>query len=143
MIEAKIDNELECRMFPTTESARELANAHCAAWTSSSAIKVAERYSEQTSFAMNGGEPMSTRAEIAEMAGGFMADFPGLTLKCDTVLVADHHIVYAWTFEGRHKDSGKLVSFSGWEEWDLDDDLQVTKSLGWYDVDDYNQQIYG
>ena len=86
---------------------------------------------------------MTTRAEIAEMASGFMADFPDLVLTCDTVLVADHHMVYAWTLEGHHAGSGKKVRFSGWEEWDLDDDLRVTRSLGWYDVEDYNQQVAG
>jgi hypothetical protein len=50
-------------------------------------------------------------------------------------------MVYAWTFEGHHGETGKLVRFSGWEEWDLDDDLKVTKSLGWYDVEDYNRQV--
>lgn len=130
-------------MFPSLESARKLADAHCAAWTSSLAGKVAQRYSEPTSFAMNRGDPMTSRAEITEMASGFMSEFPDLKLTCDTVLVADHHIVYAWTFEGRHVGTGNLVRFSGWEEWDLDDDLQVTKSLGWYDIDDYNQQVAG
>jgi hypothetical protein len=130
-------------MIPDIDTARKLAEAHCAAWTSLSADKVAERYSESTSFGMNGGEPMTTRAEIAEMASGFMAGFPDLVLSCDTVLVADHHMVYAWTFEGHHAETGKQVRFSGWEEWDLNDDLNVTKSLGWYDVEDYNQQAAG
>ena len=92
---------------------------------------------------MNGSEPMTTRAEIAAMADGFMKDFPDLVLACDHVLVANHHMVYAWTFEGQHHETGKLVRFIGWEEWDLDDDLYVTKSLGWYDVDHYNQQVAG
>ncbi len=130
-------------MIPGIDTARKVAEAHCAVWTSLSADTVAERYSESTSFAMNGGEPMRTRAEIAEMASGFMADFPDHVLTCDTVLVADHHMVYAWTFEGHHAETGKQVRFSGWEEWDLGDDLNVTKSLGWYDVEDYNQQVAG
>ena len=77
------------------------------------------------------------------MAAGFMADFPDLVLSLDTVLVADHHMVYAWTFEGRHKATGKPVCFSGWEEWDLNDDLEVVRSLGWYDVADYERQVSG
>ncbi|MGI9351875.1 MAG: nuclear transport factor 2 family protein [Rhizobiaceae bacterium] len=130
-------------MFPDITTARKLADAHCAAWTSMSADKVAERYAETTSFGMNGGEPMTTRAEISEMARGFMSDFPDLVLSCDSVLVADHHMVYAWTFEGQHAGTGNKIRFSGWEEWDLNDELKVTKSLGWYDVEDYNQQVAG
>ena len=128
-------------MVPDIETAREIAEAHCAAWTSQAPDAVAARYAIPTSFGMNGGEPMTTRAEIAEMAAGFMADFPDLVLTCDSVLVADHHMGYAWTFKGRHAGSGALVEFSGWEEWDLDGDLRVTKSLGWYDVEDYERQI--
>lgn len=86
---------------------------------------------------------MLTRAEIAAMASEFMADFPDLVLACDNVLVADHHMVYAWTFKGHQRETKKLVCFSGREEWDLDDDLKVIKSLGWYDVEDYNRQVAG
>ena len=128
-------------MTPDTDTARKIAEAHCSAWTNRTPEVVADRYSASTSFAMNHGDPMTTRAEIASMASGFMADFPDLVLTCDHVLVADHHMVYAWTFEGHHHGTGKLVRFSGWEEWDLDDELKVVKSLGWYDVDDYNQQV--
>ena len=87
-------------MIPEIDKAQKLAKAHCDAWTSLSPDAVAARSSPSTSFAINGGEPMTTRAEIAEMAAGFMADFPDLVLTCDAVLVADHHMVYAWTFEG-------------------------------------------
>ena len=128
-------------MTPDYDTARKIAEAHCAAWTNISPEIVAERYSTTTSFAMNHGEPMTTRNEIAAMANGFMANFPDLVLTCDSVLVADHHMVYTWTFEGHHRNKGKLVRFSGWEEWDLDDELKVVKSLGWYDVEDFDRQV--
>jgi hypothetical protein len=49
---------------------------------------------------MNGGEPMTKHAEIAEMAAGFMADFPDLVLHCDTVLVGDRPAKGLWRGEG-------------------------------------------
>ncbi|QMU59544.1 MAG: hypothetical protein GKR98_15970 [Boseongicola sp.] len=130
-------------MLPDLETARRIAQAHCAAWTSREPDAVANRYAEQTTMGMNGNDPMTSKAEIAEMAGAFMADFPDLTLSLDSVLVAGRHMIYAWTFEGHHKESFNPVCFSGWEEWDLDDDLKVTKSLGWYDVADYERQVAG
>ncbi|MFY0692771.1 MAG: DUF1348 family protein [Paracoccaceae bacterium] len=130
-------------MIPDIAQARRIAQAHCAAWSAGDAVRVAERYSADTSFGMNRAEPMTTREEIAAMAAGFMADFPDLVLTCDSVLVADHHMVYAWTFVGRHKTTGNQVRFSGWEEWDLDDDLKVVKALGWYDAADYEAQVAG
>ena len=128
-------------MIPDIDEARKMAEAHCAAWTSRSPDTVADRYSTTTSFSINRGEPMRTRAEIAGMAAGFMTDFPDLSLTCDTLLVADRHMIYAWTFEGHYRENGKLARFTGWEEWDLDDELKVIKSLGWYDAEDYERQI--
>lgn len=128
-------------MTPNVETARQIAQDHCQAWSNRDPKAVAGRYAEQTSMGMNGGEPMTSQAEIGEMAAGFMADFPDLVLTLDTVLVADHHMVYAWTFEGHHAGTGNHVRFSGWEEWDLDDDLRVTRSLGWYDAADYERQV--
>ncbi|WP_170347506.1 MULTISPECIES: nuclear transport factor 2 family protein [Ruegeria] len=130
-------------MTPDVQTARRIAQDHCAAWTNRAPGDVAGRYAEHTIMIMNGGDPMESRTEIGDMAAGFMADFPDLVLNLDTVLVADHHMVYAWTFEGHHKETGNHVRFSGWEEWDLDDNLNVTKSLGWYDGVDYERQVAG
>ncbi|MEX0350577.1 MAG: DUF1348 family protein [Paracoccaceae bacterium] len=130
-------------MTPDLQTARQLAQSHCDAWTGRNPQDVANRYAKVTTMGMNGGDPMTSQAEIAKMAAGFMADFPDLVLKLDTVLVADHHMVYAWTFEGHHKETGNHVSFSGWEEWDLDGNLRVTRSLGWYDAADYERQVTG
>ena len=130
-------------MTPDIQTARRMAEDHCAAWTKKDSDAVASRYAQQSTMIMNGGDPMTNRSQIGDMAAGFMADFPDLVLSLDTVLVADHHMVYAWTFEGHHKDTGNHVRFSGWEEWDLDNDLNVIKSLGWYDGEDYDRQVAG
>ncbi|MBO9436848.1 nuclear transport factor 2 family protein [Ruegeria sp. R13_0] len=130
-------------MTPDVQTAHRIAKDHCAAWTNRAPRDVAGRYAEHTIMKMNGGDPMESRTEIGDMAAGFMADFPDLVLSLDTVHVADHHMIYAWTFEGHHKETGNHVRFSGWEEWDLDDNLNVTKSLGWYDGVDYERQVAG
>lgn len=128
-------------MHPDMATAAQIAEMHCAAWTRRDMKAVADRYSETVSFGMNGGAPMTSRSEIADMAEGFMSDFPDLVLVCDRVLVADHHMVYVWTFEGHHRTTGNFVRFSGWEEWDLDENLKVVKSLGWFDAEDYERQV--
>jgi len=126
---------------PDVETARQLALAHCRAWSSRDSEAVASRYALETTMCMNGSDPMTSQNEIATMASGFMADFPDLVLTLDSVLVADHHMVYAWTFKGHHAETGNYVQFSGWEEWDMDDELKVIKSLGWYDAADYERQV--
>jgi hypothetical protein len=50
-------------------------------------------------------------------------------------------MVYPWSFKGPHAETGNYVQFSGWEEWDMDDELKVIKSLGWYDAADYERQV--
>ena len=102
---------------------------------------MADRYAQHTIMVMNGGDPLNSRAEIADMAAGFMADIPDLVLTLDSVLAADRHMIYAWTLQGQHVKTGNRIHFSGWEEWDLDDNLKVTKSLGWYDAADYERQV--
>ncbi len=74
------------------------------------------------------------------MAAGFFADVPDLTLACDGIRVAGTHVAYLWTFTGHHAASGNALSVSGWEEWDLDGDLKVKLSLGWFDAADYARQ---
>ena len=128
-------------MTPDVNTARSMAQKHCEAWTNKTPEVVASRYAEAATMIMNGGEPMTSRSQICDMAAGFMADFPDLVLSLGTVLVANRHMIYAWTFEGHHRETGNYVRFSGWEEWDLDDDLKVIKSFGWYDGADYERQV--
>jgi hypothetical protein len=75
------------------------------------------------------------------MAAGFFADVPDLTLVCDGVRVAGAHIIYLWTFTGSHSVTKRSLRVSGWEEWDLDHDLKVAASCGWFDADDYARQV--
>ena len=120
---------------------RELAKTHIKAWNSMTPEAVAKTYCEETSFSMNRGEPMRNRAEITQMVSGFMRDFPDMVLHCDAILAAGDHAIYTWTFEGHHKDTKKAVCFSGWEEWEIGEDLQVVSSLGWYDDVDFQRQL--
>ena len=33
------------------------------------------------------------------------------------------------------------MKVGGWEEWELDEDLRVKSSLGWFDAAEYERQI--
>ncbi|MEH6360296.1 MAG: nuclear transport factor 2 family protein [Amylibacter sp.] len=114
---------------------------HFKAWNRFTPEKVAESYTIDACFTINRGEPMNGRIEIATMVSGFMSEFPDMVLKCETVMIADHHMVYGWTFEGHHKETKKFVSIKGWEEWDFDENMKVKSSLGWYDAQEYERQV--
>lgn len=77
------------------------------------------------------------------MATGFFADVPDLNLVCDGLRVAGDHVAYLWTFTGTHAGSGRPLRVVGWEEWDLDAELHVQSSRGWFDADDYAGQTAG
>ncbi len=120
-----------------------MAQDYTAAWNSGSAEAVASHYAADGQIAINRGEPWRGRSRVAEMASGFYADVPDLSLVCDEIRSAGSRAVYVWTFTGHHATTGKALRVSGWEEWELDDDLRVKASLGWYDADDYARQVEG
>jgi uncharacterized protein (TIGR02246 family) len=120
-----------------------MAQAYVAAWNSKSADAVASHYAEDGQIIINHGEPWKDRSGIVEMAKGFYADVPDLSLVCDEIRNAGSHAILVWTFTGHDAKTGNPLKVRGWEEWELDDDLKVKASLGWFDADDYTRQIEG
>ena len=117
-----------------------LAAAYTAAWNSGSPEAVASFYAPDGHIVINRGEAWVGRQGIAQMAAGFYADVPDLKLVCDDIRCAGNHVVYLWTFTGTHAGTKNPLRVVGWEEWDLDADLKVVASRGWYDAADYERQ---
>jgi uncharacterized protein (TIGR02246 family) len=122
------------------EAVRKLADAYTAAWNTGSAQAVADFYAEDGRIVINRGQPWEGRSGVANMAAGFFADVPDLTLACDGIRRAGDHVVYLWTFTGTHAATGNPLRVAGWEEWDLDAALKIKSSLGWFDAEDYARQ---
>lgn len=127
-------------MTGTHEAARALAAAYTAAWNSGSPEAVASFYAQDGQIVINRGAPWAGWKGVADMAAGFFADVPDLSLTCDDVRFAGSHVVYCWTFTGTHSSTRNPLRVVGWEEWDLDADMKVVASRGWYDADDYARQ---
>ena len=117
-----------------------LAAGYTAAWNTGSPDAVAACYAPDGGIVINRGRPWDGRAGVAAMAAGFFADVPDLSLACEGVRAAGDHVVYLWAFTGTHAGSGRPLRVIGWEEWDLDAELQVTASRGWFDAADYARQ---
>jgi len=120
-----------------------IAKDYTAAWNSKSADAVASFYAEDGEIIINRGEPWTGRARVSEMAAGFHADVPDLELTCDDVRLAGDHVVFVWTFTGHDTTTGNPLNIQGWEEWDMDADLKVKASRGWFDADGYAAQVAG
>lgn len=117
-----------------------IAAEYTAAWNSKSAAAVASFYAEDGEIIINRGEPWTGRSRVQDMASGFYADVPDLTLSCDDVRCSGNHVIYVWTFTGHDASTGKPLHIRGWEEWELNDQLKVVASRGWFDAEDYARQ---
>ena len=127
----------------TNESLAEFATKYTEAWNSKIPENVAACHVADSRITINRGEPSVGRKGLTAMAAGFHADVPDLVLKHDGVRSAGSHVVYLWTFTGHHAETGNPLNISGWEEWELNDDMKITSSLGWFDADDYQRQVEG
>ena len=84
---------------------------------------------------------MIGRSAVAEMAAGFYAEFADLVVHCDELRIAGNHAIFVWTLEGNHSETKNYVKVGGWEEWELNNDIEVQSSLGWFDAVEYERQI--
>jgi len=125
------------------QDAAAIAAAYTKAWNSKDANAVAAFFAEDGQIIINRGTPWVGRAAVAEMAAGFHADVPNLTLRCDMIRAAGDHVPCAWTFTGHDAGSGRPLTIKGMEEWDLNADQKVVLSRGWFDAEDYGRQASG
>lgn len=121
----------------------QMAADYTAAWNSKSAEAVASFFAPDGEIIINRGEPWSGRARVRDMAAGFYADVPDLSLTCDDVRCSGNQVVYVWTFTGHDATTGRPLNIRGWEEWELGEDLKVLASRGWFDAEDYARQAGG
>ena len=119
---------------------KDLEAAYTAAWNTGRPEAVASFFSADGTICINRGALWQGRDGVAQMAAGFFADVPDLCLTCDGLRSAGDHLVYLWTFKGTHAGTGNPLSVVGWEEWDLDAEGLIRRSLGWFDSDDYARQ---
>mgnify|MGYP003666345072 FL=1 len=126
-----------------TQDITKMAASYTAAWNSKSAKAVASHYAKEGVIIINNGEPWNGRSRVQDMAQGFYADVPDLTLNCDDVRCAGNHVIFVWTFTGHDANTKNPLNIRAWEEWELGDDLKVISSRGWFDAEDYGRQVEG
>jgi len=98
-------------------------------------------FAQTGEISINRGAALKGRAAVAEMVAGLHTEFSDLELRCDLMRKAGTRAVFVWTLEGHHAQTQNHVRVSGWEEWELDDELQVLSSERWFDAEDYQRQI--
>jgi predicted ester cyclase len=118
---------------------------YTAAWNSKKPANVASFYAEDGSLTVNNGSPAIGRDQIAATAKSYMEAFPDMKLTMDSLIADNDTYRYYWTFEGTNSGSGgtgNKVIFSGFEQWTMGNNGLIQKSIGTYNVEDYNRQLY-
>jgi len=128
------------------DSVRTFAEAYTAAWCSQNPESVAACYEANGSLKVNEDTPAIGRKAIAEVARGFMTEFPDMEVWLDDVQVQNDRAVYHWTLVGTHTGpggTGRSVRISGFEEWQVGPNGLIASSQGHFDSADYQRQLGG
>lgn len=124
----------------------EFGQKYTDAWNSKVPDKMASFYAEDGILIVNNGTPAVGRKQLAETAQSYMEAFPDMELTMDSLTVENSTYRYYWTFKGTNtgpNGTGNKVNFSGYEEWTMNDQGLVQKSIGTYDAEDYQKQLEG
>jgi predicted ester cyclase len=124
------------------QQVNDLAKRYAAAWCSQHPEKVAPFYAKRGTISVNGGPPTS----IAEVARGFMRDFPDMVVMFDRLVKTPDGIEFHWTFTGTNTGpggTGNKVRISGHESWKIDRDGLIAESKGHFDAAEYERQLKG
>jgi uncharacterized protein (TIGR02246 family) len=122
------------------------AKRYAEAWCSQNPESVGAFFAENGSLIVNDGPPAVGRAAIAEVARGFMRDFPDMIVTMDDVSEESQGTAFHWTLTGINTGpggTGKRVRISGYELWKIDNDGLIGKSKGNFDAAEYERQLRG
>lgn len=124
----------------------EFGAQYTAAWNSKKPEQMASFYAKDGTLSVNNGTPAIGRKQIAETAKSYIEAFPDMKLTMDSLVAKSGTYRYYWTFIGTNSGpggTGNKVNFSGFEEWTMNDEGLVQKSLGTYDAENYQRQLEG
>ena len=128
----------------TCDKINNFAKKYAEAWCSQKSERVAAFFAENGSLSVNDGPPAVGRAAIAEIARGFMRDFPDLIVTFDKLESRGDRTVFHWTLIGTNtgpSGTGNKVRISGYELWKIDNDGLIAQSEGHFDSAEYERQL--
>jgi predicted ester cyclase len=122
----------------------EFAKRYAQAWCSHNPERVAECFGENGSLKVNDDAPAIGRMAIAEIARGFMRDFPDMTVTFDKLESCGDATAFHWTLIGTNSGPGGIgnrVRISGYELWKISDEGLIAESRGHFDAAEYERQL--
>lgn len=129
-----------------SENLSEFAKRYANAWCSRNPESVAAFFAENGSLSVNDGPPAIGRVAIAEIARGFMHDFPDMIVTFDKLEPRGDRTAFHWTLTGTNAGpggTGNKVRISGYELWEIDNEGLIAESRGEFDTAEYERQLKG
>ena len=127
----------------TSDELNDFAASYARAWCSHNPESVAAFFAENGSLSVNDGPPAVGRAAVAEIARGFMRDFPDMIVTFDKLEPHGDGTAFHWTLTGTHAGTGNHVQISGYEVWKIDNAGLIAESSGQFDTAEYERQVKG
>jgi predicted ester cyclase len=127
-----------------SETLGEFAKRDAQAWCSNNPERVAAFFGENASLKVNDDAPAIGRTAIAEIARGFMRDFPDMIVTFDKLEPHGDATAFHWTLIGTNSGpggTGNRVRISGYELWKISDDDLIAESRGHFDAAEYERQL--
>jgi len=124
----------------TSDELNQFAARYAKAWCSQDPEKVAAFYAKSGLISVNGAPTVP----IADVARGFMRDFPDMVVKFDRLRNTPTGTEFHWTFTGTNTGpggTGNRVRISGYELWKIDNEGLIAESKGHFDAADYERQL--
>ena len=117
----------------TSDELNDFAARYAEAWCSQNPESVAAFFAENASLTVNGGPP----TPALEIARGFIAGFPDMTITFDRLEPRGDH----WTLTGTYAGTGKHVRISGHELWKINSAGLIIESSGHFNAAEYERQL--
>ncbi len=121
------------------------ATRYAAAWSGQNPVAFGEFYEATGSLIVN-GSASSGRAAVVETARSYMAAFPDMVVRLDSLLEEPDATVFHWTWSGTNTGpggTGRSVRIAGYERWTFGAHGLLMTSDGHFDSDEYQRQLTG
>jgi len=122
----------------------DFATRYAAAWSSQDPAALASFYADDGELIVNGGTPSVGRDAVEATARAFMEAFPDMVVELVKVRQGGQTIIFEWHWTGTNTGpggTGNVVDILGFEEWTLDANGQIRRSIGHYDQAEYERQV--
>ena len=120
------------------------AQGYAQAWGSKRPEFVAMFFEEDGSLQVNEGDPATGRTALSNVAQSFIAKFPDMNVRFDSLAYKTKGVEFHWTLTGTDADpngNGHKVKVSGFEFWTMSEGNLIKDSKGNFPSEEYNRQL--